>query len=165
MSTVEFNQLVALHSKYLQGFAYTFTRNLEDAEDLLQDTLLKALRYKDNFADGTNFKGWLFTIMRNIFINNYKRKKLQKTMLDGTSNQFFLNQGNAADTVSAQLGEKDVKLAIGRLSYEFQKPFQMFVDGYHYDEISSAMSIPLGTVKSRIYHARKKLMAELTDHR
>ena len=79
MSTLEFNYLIGNHSGSLKSFAYNFTKNVEDAEDLLQDTLVKAIRYKDNFQDGTNFKGWLFTIMRNIFINNYKRKKLQKT--------------------------------------------------------------------------------------
>ena len=74
MSTLEFNYLIGNHSGSLKSFAYNFTKNTEDAEDLLQDTLLKAIRYKDNFQDGTNFKGWLFTIMRNIFINNYNMK-------------------------------------------------------------------------------------------
>ena len=101
MSTLEFNYLIGNHSGSLKSFAYNFTKNVEDAEDLLQDTLVKAIRYKDNFQDGTNFKGWLFTIMRNIFINNYKRKKLQKTINDSTDNQFYLNYGKISeDTVS-----------------------------------------------------------------
>jgi RNA polymerase sigma-70 factor (ECF subfamily) len=163
MSTFEFNQLVTRDSHYLKGFAYSFTRNVEDAEDLLQDTLLKALRYRNNFADGTNFKGWLYTIMRNIFINNYKRKKLLQTVQDQTGDQFYLNRGNHSDNVSQVINEKDIRVAIDELADDFRKPFQMFIEGYHYDEISSSMSIPLGTVKSRIFHARKKLMEELGE--
>jgi RNA polymerase sigma factor (sigma-70 family) len=164
MSTVEFNNMLAMNAKSLKGFAYNFTRNVADAEDLLQDTLLKALRYKDNFQEGTNFKGWLFTIMRNIFINNYKRKKLQNTITDHSNNQYYLNYGKVSeDTVSNRVNEKDINKAITGLSYEFRTPFQMYIDGYHYDEISNAMSIPMGTVKSRIFHARKRLMEELSD--
>jgi RNA polymerase sigma-70 factor (ECF subfamily) len=166
MSTIEFNQMLSSNAKYLKGFAYNFTRNMEDAEDLLQDTMLKALRYKEHFQEGTNFKGWLFTIMRNIFINNYKRKKLQNTITDQTSNQFYLNHGKVSeDLVSTRINEKDINKAIAGLTHEFKTPFQMFMDGYHYDEISSAMSIPMGTVKSRIFHARKRLMEDLKDYR
>jgi RNA polymerase sigma factor (sigma-70 family) len=166
MSTMEFNVLLVTNSKFLKSFAYNFTHSLEDSEDLIQDTLIKALRYKDHFQEGTNFRGWLFTIMRNIFINNYKRKKLQNTMLDSTSNQYFLNHGNISeDSVNRRINEKDINKAITGLPYEYRTPFQMFMDGYHYDEISAAMSIPMGTVKSRIFHARKKLMEELTDFR
>jgi RNA polymerase sigma-70 factor (ECF subfamily) len=156
--------MLALNAKSLKGFAYNFTRNVTDAEDLLQDTLLKALRYKDNFQEGTNFKGWLFTIMRNIFINNYKRKKLQNTITDHSNNQYYLNYGKVSeDTVNNRVNEKDINKAISGLSYEFRTPFQMYVDGYHYDEIANAMSIPMGTVKSRIFHARKRLMEELSE--
>lgn len=166
MSTIEFNQLLTTSAKDLKGFAINFTRNVEDAEDLLQDTLLKALRYKDHFQEGTNFKGWLFTIMRNIFINNYKRKKLQNTISDQTTNQFFINYGKISeDTVSERINEKDITKSISSLTHEFKTPFQMFLDGYHYDEIAGAMDIPMGTVKSRIFHARKKLMDDLKDYR
>lgn len=164
MSTIEFNNMLSSNAKFLKGFAYNFTRNSEDAEDLLQDTMLKALRYKDHFQEGTNFKGWLFTIMRNIFINNYKRKKLQNTITDQTNNQYYLNYGKVSeDMVSMRINEKDIHRAISGLSYEFRTPFQMFLDGFHYDEIADTMSIPMGTVKSRIFHARKRLMEDLKD--
>jgi RNA polymerase sigma factor (sigma-70 family) len=164
MSTIEFNHLIATNSKYLRGFAYNFTRNSDDADDLLQDTLLKAMRYKDHFQDGTNFRGWLFTIMRNIFINDFKRKKLRKTMVDQTDDHYFLNHGRSSeDTVSRSIHVQDIHKAINRLSAEYKKPFQMFLDGFHYDEIAADMSIPMGTVKSRIFHARKRLMNELKD--
>ncbi|MFN8777176.1 MAG: sigma-70 family RNA polymerase sigma factor [Flavobacteriales bacterium] len=166
MSTLEFNNLLTSNAKYLKGFAYNFTRNVEDAEDLLQDTMVKALRYKDHFQEGTNFKGWLFTIMRNIFINNYKRKKLRNTITDQTTNQYFLNYGKVSeDLVSTRLNEKDINRAIATLTYEFRTPFQLFLDGFHYDEIAQTMGIPMGTVKSRIFHARKRLMDDLRDLR
>ena len=76
MSTIEFNHMLVTNSQTMRGFAMNFTRNGEDADDLVQDTLLKALKYKDHFADGTNFKGWLYTIMRNIFLNNCKKHQL-----------------------------------------------------------------------------------------
>lgn len=166
MGTLEFNRLLTGNAKHLKGFAYHFTRNVEDAEDLLQDTLLKALRYKDHFQEGTNFNGWLFTIMRNIFINSYKRRKLQHTISDHSSHQYFLNQGSISrDLVNTRINEGDIQRAISSLTHEFRTPFQMFIDGYHYDEIANVMDIPMGTVKSRIFHARKRLMESLSDFR
>ena len=110
-------------------------------------------------------KGWLYTIMRNIFINNYKRKKFQNTVLDSTDNQFFINasQNYRADTVTTVINENDILEAIEGLKPDFRKPFTMFLDGYHYDEIAEEMEIPMGTVKSRIFHARKKLSSALVD--
>lgn len=162
MSTIEFNTLLVSNRTFLKGFALGFTRDMEDAEDLIQDTMVKALRYKNNFKEGTNIKGWLYTIMRNIFINNYKRKKFQNTILDTTDNQFYLNSGSMQeDTVTSVINEKDIHDAIGRLKGEFRIPFTMFMEGFHYDEIAEELDIPMGTVKSRIFHARKKLGAEL----
>ena len=164
MSTLEFNQLLVTQSEFLRGFALGFTRNGADADDLVQDTMVKALRYKNNFKEGTNMKGWLYTIMY-IFINNYKRKKFQNTVLDSTDNQFFINasQNYRADTVTTVINENDILEAIEGLKPDFRKPFTMFLDGYHYDEIAEEMEIPMGTVKSRIFHARKKLSSALVD--
>ncbi|MGB0136829.1 MAG: RNA polymerase sigma factor [Flavobacteriales bacterium] len=167
MSTLEFNQLLTGNMNYLRQFAIGFTKNVDDAEDLLQETMVKALRYRNNFAEGTNIKGWLYTIMRNIFINNYKRKKFQNTITDSTENQYYLNQNTkySADSVTWHISEKDINKAIDKLSDTFQVPFTMFLEGYHYDEIADHLSIPMGTVKSRIFHARKKLQEDLVDYR
>lgn len=162
MSTLEFNSLLVMNRSFLKGFAMGFTRDTQDAEDLIQDTMVKALRYKKNFKEGTNIKGWLYTIMRNIFINNYKRKKFQNTILDTTDNQYYLNSGSMqADTITSEINEKDIHAAIDGLKGDFRIPFTMFLEGFHYDEIAAELNIPMGTVKSRIFHARKKLAGEL----
>jgi RNA polymerase sigma factor (sigma-70 family) len=165
MSTLEFNHLVSSNSQQLKGFAFNFTRNMEDAEDLIQDTLYKALRYKDHFQEGTNFKGWLYTIMRNIFINSYKRKKLQQQMAQQAHNEHSIGQIAVEDSVNAQINVKEMHKAIASLSDDYRIPFQLYLDGFHYDEIAEQVHIPIGTVKSRIFHARQKLMLTLKDFR
>ena len=165
MSTIEFNNLLTSHQDFLSGFAMGFTRDREDANDLVQETFVKALRYKNNFKEGTNIKGWLYTIMRNIFINNYKRKRFQNTIVDQTENQYFLNasQDYHHDSVTTLINIDDIQTAIDQLKYDFRKPFTMFLDGFHYDEIAEELEIPMGTVKSRIFHARKRLKEELAE--
>ncbi len=164
MSTLEFNHLVTMNSNQLRGFAFNYTKNWDDAEDLIQDTLFKALRYKDYFQEGTNFKGWLFTIMRNIFINGYKRKKLQQNLLEESAHNVMINGSKLKeDTITSSLNHQEILKAIETLSDDYKKPFQMFVDGFHYDEIAAEMGIPMGTVKSRIFHARQKLSKMLVE--
>ena len=137
---------------------FGFTRNGADADDLVQDTMVKALRYKNNFKEGTNMKGWLYTIMRNIFINNYKRKKFRTPCSTARRTSTSSTPTNyRVDTVTTVINQADILEAIDDLKPDFRKPFTMFLDGYHYDEIAEEMNIPMGTVKSRIFHARKKL--------
>jgi RNA polymerase sigma-70 factor (ECF subfamily) len=164
---MEFGNLLSSNAQYLRSFALKFTRDAEDADDLLQDTFLKAFRYKDNFQEGTNIKGWLYTIMKNIFINNYKRKIFQKTITDSTDNNYFIDSSinYSFDTISSGISEKDIWKEINDLSDDYKVPFKMFLEGHHYDEIALHLSIPMGTVKSRIFHARRKLMANLKDFR
>lgn len=167
MSTTDFNHLLSSHREFLRGFAFSFTRDSQDADDLIQDTFFKALRYKNNFKQGTNIKGWLYTIMRNIFINNYKKKKFQNTITDSSGNDYFLDssQDYSFDSVTTKINESDIRSAIASLNDEFKVPFSMFLEGFHYDEIADELAIPMGTVKSRIYHARKKLAVKLEDFR
>ena len=156
MSTLEFNALLVANRQFLKGFAIGFTRDSQDAEDLIQDTMVKALRYQNNFKEGTNIKGWLYTIMR----------KFQNTILDTTDNQFYLNSGSMqSDTVTTVINEQDIRGAIDDLKPEFKVPFNMFMEGFHYDEIAEELGIPMGTVKRRIFHARRKLSAQLTAFR
>ena len=158
--------LMNLQSNML-NFAYMLTNNREDAYDLLQDTTLKALDNEDKYADNTNFKGWVFTIMRNIFINNYRRGQRAATVVDTTENLYHLNlsQESAFEAPEGALSANEINDAIEAMSDEYRIPFSMHVAGYKYEEIAEEMSLPLGTVKSRIFFARKKLQAQFADYR
>ena len=164
MSTHEFSHLLTSNRPIMRGFAINFTRNVEDAEDLIQDTFLKALRYKDRFEDGTNFKGWLYTIMRNIFLNNCKKQQLGRNIFGPSADSVPYELGaQAGNNIFRFINEKDICVAIGNLREELRKPFQMAYEGYQYDEIAEEMGVPTGTIKSRIFNARKRLMEELKD--
>jgi RNA polymerase sigma-70 factor (ECF subfamily) len=163
MSSIEFNQLLVSNAEFLKPFAITLTRDSEAAQDLYQETLYRALANKDKYNVGTNIKAWLYTIMRNIFINNYRRKAKQNTVFDSTPNEFLLNQGQAvtANTAESVLKLKDIQKAIHHLPEIFRNPFLLYFDGYKYHEIAAMLNEPLGTIKSRIHFARKLLKAQI----
>ena len=148
------------------NFAYMLTSNRDDAYDLLQDTTLKALDNEDKFASDTNFKGWVFTIMRNIFINNYRRAGRAATVVDTTENLYHLNlsQDSGLETPEGSYSVNEITDAINEFSDEYRIPFSMHVQGYKYNEIAKEMNLPLGTVKSRIFFARKKLQSRFSDY-
>ncbi len=160
------SNLMNLQSNLL-NFAYMLTSNRDDAYDLLQDTTLKALDNEDKFAENTNFKGWVFTIMRNIFINNYRRAGRAATVVDTTENLYHLNlsQDSGLETPEGSYGAGEITDAINEFSDEYRIPFSMHVAGYKYNEIAEQMNLPLGTVKSRIFFARKKLQERFADYR
>lgn len=163
MSTVEFNQLLLHNADFLKPFAINLTRDSEAANDLFQETLYKALANKDKYNAGTNIKAWLFTIMRNIFINNYRRKAKQKTIFDNSANDYLLN--NAGPVVNndaeADMRLKEMQTAIRNLPEIFKTPFLLYFDGYKYNEIADTLGEPLGTIKSRIHFARKLLKEQI----
>ena len=149
------------------NFAYMLTSNRDDAYDLLQDTTLKALDNEDKYAENTNFKGWVFTIMRNIFINNYRRGVRAATIVDTTDNLYHLNlsQDSGIESPEGSYGAAEIAAAIGEFSDDYRIPFCMHVQGYKYAEIAEHMGLPLGTVKSRIFFARRKLQERFADYR
>ncbi len=159
-------KLVSLQSSLLH-FAYSLTSNRDDAYDLLQDTTLKALDNRDKYIDNTNFKGWVFTIMRNIFINNYRRVVRNQTIVDQSDDLHLLNvvQDSGLDTPEGVFAMHEINKCINSFNAEYREPFSMFVSGYKYHEIAEKMALPLGTVKSRIFFARKKLQMSLKDYR
>ncbi|NNE55240.1 MAG: RNA polymerase sigma factor [Flavobacteriales bacterium] len=165
MSTLEFNQLLISQMPILKSFALRFSHDDETIDDLTQDTLLKAMRYKNNFKPGTNLKAWLFTMMRNIFINQYNRKRYQNTIVDSTEGQFLLNSYGKYSTSETERAElrHDIAQAMDTISDKVKVPFEMFVEGWHYDEIAEKLDIPIGTVKSRIFQARKNLKQALQE--
>ena len=163
MASPEFNQMLVNNSEFLKPFAVTLTRDSEAAQDLYQETLYRALANKDKYNVGTNIKAWLYTIMRNIFINNYRRKAKQNTIFDNTPNEFLLNQAQAGTGMAAEtvLRLKDIQQAIHNLPEIFRNPFLLYFDGYKYHEIAAMLEEPLGTIKSRIHFARKLLKAQI----
>ncbi len=152
---------------HMLNFAYMLTSNKDDAYDLLQDTTLKALNNRDKYVDNTNFKGWVFTIMRNLFINNYRRAVRTNTIVDRTEDLYHLNlsQDSGLSTPEGSLSAKEISEAINEYSDDYRIPFSMHVQGYKYNEIAEKMNLPLGTVKSRIFFARKKLQVRFADYR
>jgi RNA polymerase sigma factor (sigma-70 family) len=159
MSNLEFNQLLVNNAEFLKPFAVTLTRDTEDAKDLFQETIFRALANKDKYNVGTNVKAWLYTIMRNIFINNYRRKAKQNTIFDKSGTDFLLNYNQAVipTTAESNLRIKDIQGAINRLPEIFRNPFLLYFDGFKYHEIAEMLQEPLGTIKSRIHFARKLL--------
>ena len=163
MSTLDFAQLLEQNAESLRPFAITLTRDAEAAKDLFQETLYRALSNKDKYNVGTNIKAWLYTIMRNIFINNYRRKAKQHTIFDSTPNEFYLNGSlvQTANDAPATINMKEVQEAIYELPEIFKKPFMLYFEGYKYHEIADMLNEPLGTIKSRIHFARKLLKAQI----
>ena len=139
------------------------TRDGESAKDLIQETLFRALSNKDKYNAGTNIKAWMYTIMRNIFINNYRRSSKQNTIFDSTPNDFLLdyNQVTIANAAETNMTMKEIKEAVFNLPEIFKNPFELYFEGYKYHEIADILEEPLGTIKSRIHFARKLLKQQL----
>lgn len=166
MSTIEFNKMLLSNAEFLKPFAVTLTHDTEAAKDLLQETMYRALANQDKYHVGTNIKAWLYTIMRNIFINNYRRKAKQSTIFDSTPNEYLLNlnQGAVSNEAVAGINLKEVQKAIYNLPEIFRNPFLLYFDGYKYNEIADMLGEPLGTIKSRIHFARKLLKSQIQRH-
>lgn len=165
MTTIQFNNhLLSLQEKLLY-FALKLTSNDDDAQDLLQDTILKALTYQNQFTANTNFKAWVFTIMKNTFINNYRRNKKNQNTFDGTEDALksAYKRNYASETPDMVHSVEEMNKYINRLDDEFRIPFKMHTDGYKYKEIAEQLELPIGTVKSRIFFTRKKLQDMLHD--
>jgi RNA polymerase sigma-70 factor (ECF subfamily) len=167
MNTVCFTQRLLELQPELLRFACKLTADPEDANDLLQETSLKALDNEDKFAPDTNFKGWIYTIMRNIFINNYRKTVRDQTFVDQTDNLYYLSlpQDSGLDSTEGAYDLKELRKVVNALPPGYRIPFAMYVSGFKYREIAERMSLPLGTVKSRIFFTRRRLQHELRDFR
>ena len=163
MAALDFNQLLLHNAEFLKPFAITLTHDSEEAKDLFQETMFRALANEDKYSIGTNIKAWLYTIMRNIFITNYRKKAKQSKILDNTANEFLLNSIKATNSndAIATLTIKEIDSAIINLPEIFKTPFLFHYEGFKYDEIAGMLNEPLGTVKSRIHFARKLLKVQI----
>lgn len=160
------NELLALQSN-MKNFALSLTLNQEEAEDLLQDTTLRVLNNKEKYTENINFKGWVLTIMKNIFINNYRKIVRNQTIIDTTEDLYHLNlpQDSGFASPESSYDTSEIQRSIDSFADEYRIPFSMHVQGYKYEEIAEHMDLPLGTVKSRIFLARKRLQEQLKDYR
>jgi RNA polymerase sigma factor (sigma-70 family) len=157
MSSAEFNSLVLNSSEELKPFAISLTRDHETANDLCQETLYKAFAYREKYEHGTNIKAWLYTIMRNIFINDYRRNVRKKAVMDTVK----YSQTHYAVSSEVSIRLKEIHTAIHSLPSILKTACLLYLEGYKYHEIAFALNEPLGTIKSRIHFAKKQLQKQL----
>lgn len=164
MNNPEFNHSIYKMSKSLKPFAIRLTKDHEDADDLLQDTLMKAFLNREKYSDGTNLKAWLCTIMKNTFITNYQRMVRKNTFVDTTDNLHYINtlQSSTNNLAYSTFAMEDINQAIHNLEETYSTPFMMYFRGFKYHEIAIKLDIPISTVKNRIHIARKELKDRLS---
>lgn len=167
MNGIQFQQKLLGLQENMMNFALMLTANRDDAEDLLQDTTLKVLNNQEKFVDNVNFKGWVLTVMRNIFINNYHKVVRIQTVVDSSADLYNLDIVNESgfDSPENSYNIQEITKAINSLNNDFRLPFSMYLSGYKYNEIAEKLNLPLGTVKSRIFFARQELQRILKDFR
>lgn len=160
------HDLVQMQSNML-NYALTLTTNRDEAKDLTQETTLKALSNIDKYYDNVNFKGWVLTIMHNLFINNYRRVVRTQTILDNSDSLYQLNmpQQSGFDSPEGSFTYHEIMNVLDTFNDDYKTPFSMYFTGFKYDEIAKSLNLPLGTVKSRIFFARKRLQEILKDYK
>ena len=165
MNALQFRKKLLSMQENMMNFALMLTANRDDAQDLLQDTTLKVLDNQEKFVDNINFKGWVLTVMRNIFINNYHKVIRTQSVLDQGVDLYNMDVINDSgfDSPDGAFQIKEITKAINSLNNDLKIPFSMFLSGYKYNEIAEKLEVPLGTVKSRIFFARQELQKILKD--
>ena len=161
----KFNTKIDNLSQRLHAFAYNLTKSVDESKDLFQETAFRAITNRDKFRAGTNFKAWMFTIMKNIFINNYRKKMKQNTIIDTTDNLYFINSGDVeiSNGAESSIMVQELERMVEELDDNTRVPFVMHYEGFKYQEIADKLELPLGTVKSRIFFARKALKKMIKD--
>ncbi|MFT5166383.1 MAG: RNA polymerase sigma factor (sigma-70 family) [Saprospiraceae bacterium] len=158
MTRTYFNDQISVIETLLFGFAMKLTKNRENAKDLMQETLMRGFENRDHFKIGTHFKSWMTTIMYNSFVNHYRKAKTRNKIMTPVEEVVHLadrkvTEGNA----ESKLMQEELNNILKTVDLKFRKAFLMFFKGYQYDEISEKMNVPIGTIKSRIFYARKQL--------
>lgn len=161
------------HADALYNFAYQLSYNDDDANDLVQETYMKAFRFIDSYQEGTNSKAWLFKILKNIFINEYRRKKREPEKIDYDDVITFSDEDddNSAayfdlreDLFDNMMGD-EITNALNKLPIEFKTVILLCdIEGFTYEEIAKIIDIPIGTVRSRLHRARNMLKQLLKDY-
>ena len=162
MTTFEFNTRVIDLNDFITRFALKYTRNEDLARDLAQETILKALSNRDKFRTNTNLKGWLKVILKNTFINSYRKKSNQ--VISYNSEDYHVMVGDKDNYKPDDiLMTGHIQSLIDDLPDSIRIPFEMYVDGFKYHEIAEELNLPIGTVKSRIHQSRK-ILSKLINH-
>lgn len=159
MGIQEFNSLVITNADGLKPFAVTLTKDRDAAQDLYQETLYKAFVHRDQYRPGTNIKAWLYTIMRNIFINEYRRQERKRMVFDTL--QYFEKSSAGSHNADRTIHLNEIHSAIYKLPGIFKIACLLYFQGYKYQEIAVALNEPLGTIKSRIHFAKKMLQKKI----
>lgn len=169
----EFQQEIVPHLELLYNYALRLTTDPVDAEDLLQDTVVKAFRFFSSYEKGTNAKAWLYRILKNSYINNYRRKSKRPAEVDFDEISPFYDTIRAEHTESTDLEEKiyrelmddDVSRALNSLPEDFRTVVTLCdIDGFTYEEIANMLDVPIGTIRSRLHRGRNLLKAELIEY-
>lgn len=165
MSNLEFTYQFNTLSRYLRSFAFKLTRDIHLAEDLFQETALRAFKNKEKFAASTNLKAWLSTIMKNTFINNFRRKQRWDKIIIHTSEPYLMESEEKAvwNEGERKVSGEALERLVNQLDESLKIPFVMMLKGYKYHEIADRMELPLGTVKSRIFMARRELKSHVKN--
>lgn len=161
------------HVKALQTFAYHLTYNQEDADDLVQETYMKAYRFIDKYDEGTNAKAWLFKILKNAYINEYRKRVKQPTKVDyeeivayhDTDDDRISGYSDLREEIFLHMMGDEVTSAINSLPIDFRTVILLCdIEGFTYEEIASIIDVPIGTVRSRLFRARNLLKEKLTAY-
>lgn len=145
--------------EFLKRAAMTLTRNRDDAMDLTQDTILKLLDSEDKYDEQSKFKNWSLTVMKNLFLNNYR--KISKMPIDTSEFRVDNISSIIDETPESVFSHKEIVKVLSKLPEIYKQPMIMYIEGYSYNEIAEKLCLPLGTVKSRIFAIRKKLEKRL----
>lgn len=169
----EFNKEIIPHLDVMYNFALRLTTDPVDAEDLVQDTIVKAYRFFSSYENGTNAKAWLFRILKNSFINNYRKtsKKPQQVDYDEVSSYYESVRAERTETsdlenlMFRELMDDEMSIALKQLPEDFRTVVLLCdVEGYTYEEIANMLDVPIGTIRSRLHRGRNLLKTELIDY-
>jgi RNA polymerase sigma factor (sigma-70 family) len=158
MSERDFQDLILSNAESLKPYAFGLTRDTEKAKDLCQETMYKAFAYKNNYQPGTNIKAWLYTIMRNIFINDFRRNSRKTAIYKQIQYQYNYFESSSESSIRY----KEIQEVLYNMPSIFKTSCILYLQGYKYQEIAFVLNEPLGTIKSRI-HLAKKLMQKRLD--
>ncbi len=159
------NKEVLVHSDTLLKYANRFTKNESDAEDLLQNTLMKVFRYQNNYSKGSNLLGWIYTIMRSCFLNDCRKKKLAANYMNNSLSVNDPTLNSSKNKSENRFLMEDINAVMETVPEKYMSAFIMYFEGYKYYEIAEYFNVPEGTVKTRIHAARKLLQKKLSNYR